>query len=188
MVRNYRPDRVAPAVLERILDTARRGPSAGFSQGVHFLVLTELVDRRRLAVLCDEPAYVARGFDAWISRAPVHVLPCVHRVDYETRYAAADKVGAPSPAEWGVPFWWVDAGAALMLLLLATVDEGLAAGLLAVDDTPALRDWLGLPADVTPIGVVTIGHPAADRRSGSIARGRRPLEEVVHHGRWCGDR
>lgn len=187
MVRNYRPDEVAPAVVERILDTARRGPSAGFSQGVHFLVLTEPADRRRLAALCDEPTYITRGFDAWLSRAPVHVLPCVRRADYARRYAAADKAGSTSPSGWDVPYWWVDAGAALMLLLLATVDEGLAAGLLAVDDTPALRDWLLLPPDVAPLGVVTIGHPAADRPSGSLARGRRPLQDVVHHGRWRGD-
>lgn len=184
MVRNYRPDPVDPAALERILDTARRGPSAGFAQGVHAVVVTEPADRARLAALCDEPRYASAGFDRWLSRAPVHVVLCVRPADYEARYAATDKGGSRSPAEWAVPFWWVDAGAALMLLLLATVDEGLAAGLLAVDGIPALRDLLGLPGDVEPLGLVTIGHAAPDRPSGSLARGRRPLDEVVHRGRW----
>ncbi|HVM14876.1 MAG TPA: nitroreductase family protein [Egibacteraceae bacterium] len=184
MVRAYRPEPVERAVLERILDTARRAPSAGYAQGQHFVVLTGQADRMRLAELCDEARYVAEGFEPWLSRAPVHVVPCVRPADYDTRYAAADKATSSPPREWRVPFWWVDAGASLMLLLLATVDEGLAGGMLALADTPELRNLLSLPDDVQPLGVVTIGHPAPDRRSGSLARGRRPLHEVVHHGRW----
>ena len=34
-----------------------------------------------------------------------------------------------------------------------------------------LRHALDLPADMQPIGVVTIGHPLPDRRSGSLKRG-----------------
>lgn len=184
MVRSYQDEPVEQAALERILDAARRGPSAGFSQGVHFVVLRDPADRVRMAELCDEAAYVAAGFRPWVSTAPVHVVPCVRRADYEARYAAPDKARSTSPPEWDVPFWWVDAGAALMLLLLATVDEGLAAGLLAVEDTPGLRALLGLPDDVMALGVVTLGHAAPDRRSGSLARGRRPIEEVVHFDRW----
>ena len=66
----------------------------------------------------------------------------------------------------------------------AAVDEGLAAGLLDVADRGALRAALGIPADVVPLGVVTVGHPVPDRRSGSLARGRRPTAELLHHDRW----
>lgn len=184
MVRSYRPEPVDPATLDRILDTARRGPSAGYSQGQHFVVVTGQAGRRRVAAVCGEPAFVAKGFEPWLSQAPVHVVPCVRRREYEARYAEPDKAASVPPERWDVPFWWVDAGAALMLVLLAAVDEGLAAGFLRVDDTAGLRDLLTLPADVAPVGVVTLGHPAPDRRSGSLARGRRPLDEVVHHGRW----
>lgn len=183
MVRNYRSDPVDPVVVERILDTARRGPSAGFAQGVHFVVVTG-DQRHRLAALCDEERYAASGFDRWLSRAPVHVVLCASRGDYQARYAAVDKTRSRGPADWDVPFWWVDAGAALMLLLLAAVDEGLAAGLLALEDSEALRALLALPDDVAPVGLVTIGHAARDRRSGSLTRGRRPLGDVVHRGRW----
>ena len=41
MVRNYRPDPVPAESIERILDAARKAPSAGFSQGVSFIVVTE---------------------------------------------------------------------------------------------------------------------------------------------------
>jgi nitroreductase len=185
MVRRYTPEPVDLTALDRILDTARRAPSAGFSQGQSFVVVTDAARRGRIAEVCGESAYVARGFDPWISAAPVLVVPCVSADAYRRRYAEPDKARSTPPDEWDVPFWWVDGGAALMLLLLAVVDEGLAAGFLATD-TETLRGELGIPEEVTPLGLVTIGHPAPDRRSGSLARGRRPVDEVVHRERWGG--
>jgi nitroreductase len=73
-----------------------------------------------------------------------------------------------------------------MAILLAAVDEGLAAGFLGVHSVPDLADLLGMPEDQTPIGVVTIGHPLPDRRSGSLTRGRRPRATMVHLERWGG--
>ena len=72
----------------------------------------------------------------------------------------------------------------MMLLLLAAVDEGLAAGFFGFHRLEGLERVLGIPPEVTPIGVVTVGHPAPDRRSGSLARGRRPRSEVVRWERW----
>ncbi|MBW3621723.1 MAG: nitroreductase family protein [Actinobacteria bacterium] len=194
MVRNTTGEPVDPAVVRRILDQARRAPSAGFSQGQRFVVVTEEATRRRIAELADEPAYVAKGFDPWLSTAPVHVVPCADERAYRSRYAEPDKTGGPtrraapeaSPSDWPVPYWHVDAGAALMLLLLAVVDEGLAAGFAGVHGLAGLRELLGIPAGVHPLGVVTIGHPAPDRRSRSLDRGWRDLDEVVSWGRWSG--
>ena len=186
MVRNYTDESVAPEVVDRILDTARRAPSAGHSQGQAYVVVTDPGMRRRIAELADEPAYVAKGFDPWISRAPVHVVVCVSKDLYLRRYSEPDKGGGPMGIEsaWPVPYWWVDAGAALMLVLLAAVDEGLAAGFLGSHNMPDLKATLDIPDPMDPIGIVTIGHPAPDRRSGSLDRGRRPVEDVVHRNRW----
>lgn len=184
VVRSYTAEPVEPAVIQRVLDTARRAPSAGFAQGQSFVVVHDASDRERIAELCDEPAYRARGFEPWLSRAPVHVVVCTQRGRYEARYAEPDKADAPTLDAWRVPFWWVDGGAALMLLLLAAVDEGLGAGFLAVDDDDGLRALLGIPPEVDPVGLVTLGYPAAQQPEGSARRGRRPLDAVVHHGRW----
>lgn len=186
MVRAYTSDPVDSAAVDRILDTARRAPSAGFAQGQFFVVVRDATDRARIADLCGEPGFRARGFQPWLSRAPVHVVVCVRRAAYEARYAEPDKSGTSPPEAWRVPFWWVDGGAALMLLLLAAVDEGLGAGFLAVEDAEGLRDMLGIPGDVDPLGLVTLGHPAEHQPAGSARRGRRPLDEVVRHGRWDG--
>ncbi len=186
MVRNYTSERVEPDVLDRILDTGVRIPSAGFSQGVFLVAVTDAETRSEIARLCGEEEYVADGFDPWISGAPVHILVCVSSAVYADRYAAADKGGPDSPLadadNWPVPYWWVDGGAAMQNLLLAAVDEGLAAGFLGSHKMPEIKTLLGIPDTVSPIGIVTIGHPAPDRKSGSLKRGRRP--DTIHRERW----
>lgn len=184
MVRRYTDEPVDPAALERVLDAARRGPTAGFSQGQSLVVVTDPRRRSALARLAGEPEWVARGFDPWVSSAPVLVVPCCEPQRYRDRYARPDKTASRGPGEWAVPFWWLDGGAALMLLLLTAVDEGLAGGFLDVADRDGLRALLEAPAGVEPLGLVTLGHPAADRPSGSLAGGRRGRAEVVHRERW----
>jgi nitroreductase len=187
MVRNYTDEPVARPVVERLLDTARRAPSAGFAQGQRFVVVTDPASRRAVAGLAGEEAYVARGFDPWMSGAPVHVVVCADEGAYHDRYRQPDKLGADGEEiAWPVPYWHADAGASLMLLLLAAVDAGLVAGFFGVHRLPGLKDLLGIPPAVHPLGVVTLGHPAPDQRSGSLARGWRDLDEVVSWERWSG--
>ena len=185
MVRNYRSEPVDPGVVTRILGLAQRAPSAGFSQAVYFVVITDDARRRALAEIADEPAYVARGLDPWISSAPVHVAVCVSEAEYHARYQEPDKLESDGrEVDWPIPYWWTDVGASLMLLLLAAVDSGLAAGFFGTHRLDGLREILSLPDGVTAIGVVTLGHPAPDRRSGSLVRGWRPLEEIVFSEQW----
>ena len=184
MVRNYTGAPVAPEAVDRIVDAARRAPSAGFSQGQRFIVVTDEGLRRSIADAADEPDYVANGFDPWISSAPVHIVVCVREDDYHERYREFDKVVDGAEIEWPVPYWWVDAGAALMLVLMAAVDEGLAAGFVGFHALPSIKQTLDIPDDVTPIGVVTLGYPAPDRKSGSLKRGRKPKEQTIYRDRW----
>ena len=185
MVRNYADERVDNEVLIRIAEAGRKAPSAGFSQGMAFVIVTEPQIRQEIADLAGEANYVAQGFDPWISRAPAHMVLCVSEEAYHRRYQEADKVDEKGQEiDWPVPFWWVDAGAALMLVLLAAVNEGLSAGFLGVQSTPGLQALLAIPADYTAIGIVTVGFGADDRRSASLERGWRPVDSVIHWNRW----
>lgn len=187
MVRNYTNEPIDPASLERLIEAARRTPSAGFSQGQYLVVVTSAETRQAIADLAGEPEYVASGYAPWISAAPAHIVICTSEADYHRRYREADKVDDQGRERaWPVPYWWVDAGASMMLLLLAAVDEGLAAGFLGVHSIPGLRKLLDIPEEVTPIGVVTVGHPAPDRKSGSLQRGWKPRSEVIRFERWTG--
>lgn len=185
MVRNYLSDPVPIESLNRIVDAGIRAPSAGFSQGLGFVIVTNAETRLAIAGLADEGKYVAKGFDPWISRAPAHIVITVSEEVYRVRYQEPDKLGPDGEEmKWPVPYWWVDAGAGLMAILLAVVDEGLAGGFLGVHAVPELASLLRLPPDHHPIGVVTVGKPAPDRRSTSLDRGRRPRESVVRWETW----
>lgn len=179
MVRSYTSDPVDAAAVERIVDVGVRAPSAGFSQGVSLLVITDTDRRSLLARLAGEPRWVAAGFEPWLSRAPVHIVVCVSEARYRERYAEPDKAHSEALE---IPWWWVDAGATLENLLLAAVDEGLGAGFLGAHAFDGLADALDLPAGVTPVGVVTVGHPGENQRLGSALRGRR--SDTVHREEW----
>ena len=168
MVRNYDPSRPVPAeVLTRLLEYAIRAPSAGFSQGWGFLVLTGEADRQRFWDATSDPAERSPWFEG-MSRAPAIVVPHSSKDVYLDRYAAPDT------------------GFASLLMLLTAVDEGLGACFFGIppERTADYRAEFGVPEEFTPIGAVSVGYPAADLRSGSLARGHRPVDEVVHRGHW----
>jgi len=185
-VRNYLEEPLARETLERIVSRGRRVPSGGFSQGLRLLVVTEEETRRRIAELADEQEYVEMGFDPWISRAPAHIVIGTREDDYHDRYRQPDKLQEDgSEIHWPVPYWHVDAGAAMMLLMLAAVDEGLAAGVFGVLDWGPIWELLGIPEDVLPVAIVTVGKgaPETNERT-SRRRGWKPIDEVVRWERW----
>lgn len=186
MVRNYSDQPLIEDSLQRIAAAALRAPSAGNSQAIGVVVVTDAETRSDIAALAGEESYVSAGFDPWISRAPAHIIISVSEKVYRDRYSEPDKLGPNGKViDWPIPYWWVDAGAALMAVLLKAVDENLAAGFLGVHSITDLAGRLGLPKDHVPIGVVTIGHPAPDRRSGSLDRPRKPRESVIHRDHWA---
>ena len=186
MLRNYDSDRqVSRESLQRIAAAAQRAPSAGFSQGQRLVIVTQPEQRRRIAEICEEPEYVDAGFDPWVSRAPALLIPCVSEEIYRARYREPDKRAPGEPEiEWPVPYWYMDVGCTVMLILLAAVDEGLAAGFLGTHNMADLASALDLPADFQPVGVITVGHPLPDRKSGSLKRGWVPQDDFVHWERW----
>jgi nitroreductase len=185
MVRNFSSEPVAPECIERILDAARRGPSAGFTQGQDFIVITDAARKKTIADICGETEYTRAGFHPFVSAAPVLIVPCTSEAAYHRRYREPDKIQDDgTEIEWPVPYWFMDVGCAVMLILLAAINEGLAAGFAGGSDLRAFREALNLPDEVTPVGAIPIGHPAPDVRSTSLKRGRRRLEEVAHRELW----
>ena len=190
MVRAYEQRPAPREVLERIVGTIRRAPSAGFSQGQRLIVVTDPELRSNVAEAAGEDYYVGQGFAPWISGAAALVVVCTREEDYHDRYRQPDKLDEGEEIEWPVPYWHVDAGAAAMLVLLAAVDEGLAAGVFGVpaERMERVRELLGLPDDIAIVEVITLGYPAedtaSDRLSSRGTRPRRPLDELVRWERW----
>ena len=188
MVRRFDQRPVPPEVIDRILDLARRAPTAGFAQGVDFLVLDTpeaVAEFWRITDDADDP------MDADdIAHGPtVIVLPIADKRPYLARYAEPDTIefGMDHEENWPVKFWEIDAAMASMLALLAAVDEGLGGWFFGiVTGERELLDALGVPEGIRPVGVMGFGYRADDEApSGSGAeRKRRPLEEQVHRNGW----
>lgn len=187
MVRNYTEDPVEPAVVQRIVSNALHAPSAGFSQGWAFLLLDTPEDVGRFWRSTGDADSAPDGWLRGMQRAPVIVVPLSCKQAYLDRYAAPDKGWTDKDeSRWSVPYWDIDTGMAALLMLQTVTDEGLGACFFGVppERLPSFRAEFGVPATYTPIGAITIGHRAPDRRSPSLRRGRTPVAEVVHRGRW----
>ena len=185
MVRNFAEKPVDPAVVDRILELTRHAPSAGFTQGQSFIVVTNPEMKKAIASTCQEEEYVQKGFAPFISKAPVLLIPCTSEAAYHRRYQEADKVNTDgTEIVWPVPYWFMDIGCAVMLALLAAIDEGLVSAFAGSKDLDALRALLNIPAQVTPVGVIALGYRAPDVPSPSLKRGRKPDEEYIHREQW----
>jgi nitroreductase len=177
MVRHFSKKEVPPEAIRHIVDLSRHAPSAGFTQGQSFVVVTLPGLKREIAELCGEEGYVQAGFHDFISGAPALLIPCVSEAAYHRRYQEPDKVDAEgNEITWPVPFWYMDIGCAVMIALLAAVDQGLAGAFAGVPDLAALKTLLSIPDEVTPMGVIAIGYAAPDKPSPSLKRGRKPDE------------
>jgi len=189
MVRAYDPARpVTRAQIDELLGLAIRAPSAGFTQGWRFLVLDgrETVTRFwDAATPPDEPP------DPWLAglkTAPAIIIIFSDKSAYLARYAEPDKGWVDQDERrWPVPYWHIDAGMAALLVLLGAVDSGLAACFFGVPARrwDALRSALAVPTQLTPVGAISLGYGAPDRRSPSLRRGRRGLAEVVRYGTFA---
>jgi nitroreductase len=185
MVRNFADTPVPPEIITRIVELTRHAPSAGFTQGQSFIVVTQPELRKAIAATCQEEEYVKSGFAPFISKAPVQLIPCTSELAYHRRYQEADKVNEDgSEIIWPVPYWFMDIGCAVMIALLAALDEGLVTAFAGSKDLDTLRSLLKIPAEVTPVGVIAVGYRAPDIPSPSLKRGRKPNQDYVHYEGW----
>jgi nitroreductase len=186
MVRTYDPDRpVARSTIDDLLGLAVRAPSAGHTQGWHFLVLDQPDGRDAFWAATTD---ADEAGDDWLSRlrtAPALIVCLSDKTAYLDRYAETDKGWADrDEAHWPVPYWHIDTGMAAMIVLLGAQDAGLGACFFGVPagHHGAVREAFGLPDRLTAIGVVSLGYPVPDRRSPSLKRGRRPAADVISYG------
>lgn len=188
MVRDFDPEPVGQATLDRLLDHARRAPSAGNTQAVEFLVLDGPATADYWDVTLPEPKRDAFRWQGLLA-APTLVLVLTRPDAYRQRYAEPDKgraatLGATLDA-WPVPFWWVDAGTVIENLLLLVTEAGLGACLFgAFDHEAAVVGAFGVPSDRRLVATIAIGRPRDGEPGRSAGRRRPPLEEIRFRGRW----
>ena len=136
-IRKYTSKPVSADDVQTLLEAAMAAPSASNRQPWHFVVVTERATLDRLAD--------AHPYGKMLYQAPLCISVCG-----DTRLA---------------PEYWVqDCSAATENLLLAAAGLRLGAVWLGVypDDgrVAAVRRVLSIPEPVTPLNLISIGHPA----------------------------
>jgi nitroreductase len=159
-VRSYGGQAIAPEDLDRILEAARRSPSAGNQQAWDFVV-------------CTDPEQLAQLAGVW--RGARHVAGS----------AATIALVAPSSEDARMrDLIQFDLGQATMSVMLAAADLGIGSAHAGVHDQELARRLLGFPEERFCALLITLGVPA-DRPLTPIERpDRRPFTEVVHRGHW----
>jgi nitroreductase len=188
MVRDFSDEPVDRALVEQLVANATRVPSAGYSQGFAFVVLTDPGQRRLFWETTSGPEWRGESESVPLTRAPVVIVPLAKKQAYLDRYALPDKAHTPLASEkhWPAPYWDIDTGFGVMLILLTAVDLGLGALFFGIfRGEEALMDALGVPSGYRPIGAIAVGHPTPGERSRPTLRtGRRRIDEVVKWERW----
>jgi nitroreductase len=156
-VRHFNPRlNVSDEDVRALLLAAISAPSAGNIQPWRFTVLRTESARERLAGALGQ---------RWATAAPVVIV-----VSVDPRPCAA-RYGDRGEALYSIQ----DTAAAVNNILLAAVDRGLSSCWIGAFDERAVRDALGIPAPITPIAILPVGHSAES----SAKPARRPLDEVT---------
>jgi nitroreductase len=162
MVRAFRPDPVPEELIQKLLRSAVRAPSAGNLQAWEFVVVQEPETKRRLA-----QAAVGQTF---VTEAPVVIVTCRNLERNVGRYGGR-----------GRHFYnLIDASFASLMILLTAHNEGLGACFVGAYRDDDVSRILGLPEHVRPVGIIPIGWPA----EAVTVTERLPLAEVVHYERF----
>ena len=149
-VREYKPEPVDKALLEKLVDAARRAPTARAVEPWEFIVVQKKDTLTKLAALAAKNAPFLK------KAAAALVVYCK-----DTKYYLEDGVAATEN------------------ILIACASGGLGACWVAGDKKPYAADMsklLGVPAELKLISVVSIGYPAREPKQVK----NRKLEDVIH--------
>jgi nitroreductase len=159
-VRAYAEEVIAPEDLDRILEAARRTPSAGNPQAWDFVVCTDPEQLAQLAGVGPAAGHVAGSAASIALVAP-----------------RSDDARSSDLIQY-------DLGQATMSIMVAAADLGIGSAHAGVHDQELARSLLGFPEDRFCAWLITLGAPV-DRPLTPIQRpNRRPFTDVVHRGHW----
>ncbi len=184
-VRRIRPDPVPREAIEAVIEAAAWAPSPHGAQPWRFVVLTnperkrELADamaetwERQLALDGQDADTIAKrlaGSQRRLLEAPALILVCLYLVDLD-RYPDPERQAAETTMAIQ------SLGAAVQNLLLMAYRLGLDTGWMCAPlfCPEVVRETLGLPPDLIPHALITLGYAAAD----PDRRPRRPLGELI---------
>ena len=159
VVRNYLETNEEFPNLSDIPKLTIKIPTAGFSRGIEIISVENKQNIKKLAIYANEESYLKKGYGKWLSNSKAIFLILINEQAYHERYKELDKQNQTSSSNWSVPYWYVDAGAAMMNCMLLVEETGLKSGFLGSHnmEIQKIKSLLGIPEDIEILGFVTAG-------------------------------
>ena len=159
VVRNYLETNEEFPNLSDIPKLTIKIPTAGFSRGIEIISVENKKNIKKLAIYANEESYLKKGYGKWLSNSKAIFLILINEQAYHERYKELDKQNQTSSSNWSVPYWYVDAGAAMMNCMLLVEETGLKSGFLGSHnmEIQKIKSLLAIPEDIEILGFVTAG-------------------------------
>ena len=159
IVRNYIQTNKKYPNLKKVADYAIKIPTAGFARGIEIINVSSKENIEKLAKLSNEESYVEKGFDKWISNSLSIFVILVNENAYHERYAQMDKESVTNSSNWDIPYWYVDAGAAMMNCMLLIEEMNLKSGFMGSHNMKidGIKSLLQIEESYKILGFVTAG-------------------------------
>ncbi len=159
VVRNYLETNEEFPNLSDIPKLTIKIPTAGFSRGIEIVSVENKKNIKKLAIYANEESYLKKGYGKWLSNSKAIFLILINEHAYHERYKELDKQNQTSSSNWSVPYWYVDAGAAMMNCMLLVEETGLKSGFLGSHnmEIQKIKSLLAIPEDIEILGFVTAG-------------------------------
>ena len=161
LVREFKEPRTGKfdSDIKKIANNGVKIPTAGFSRGIELLTILKSKKIKKISIIANEKKYTDKGLGPWISWSEGVIIILINKNAYLERYSKKDKNSSLNPEKWDIPYWYIDAGASLMNILLGAEDNELGSGFLGGHnlDLEALKKEFLIPKSLEVLGLVTIG-------------------------------
>ena len=179
IVRNYVESKKNYPELKTIAKYAIKIPTAGFSRGIEIIHVSEKQNIELLAKYSNEDIYVEKGYEKWISKSVSLFLIIINVDAYHKRYNEIDKITSKKSTDWETPYWYVDAGAAMMNCMLLIEEAGLRSGFLGSHNmsNDKIKKHLSIPDEYSLLGFITAGVENESKNNTKTRKKRK----IVHN-------
>ena len=164
-VREY-SDRPIPAgTMERLIESLRMAPSACNNQPWKFILIRNPENRMKVAAICRD--------QKWMAGAPLIVAACgIPEAAYKKMGGYGNSVD-------------IDLAIAMDHLTLVAAEEGLGTCWIGAFNEQALKEHLGVPANVKIVVLTPVGYPAGQIDLAQPPdKKRRPRADIFSDEKW----
>jgi nitroreductase len=180
VVRNYKKTSLEDTNLKNISKFSIKIPTAGFSRGIEILNTFDVKKIKNVSRIFNEDNFIKDGRSPWISNSLALFFILLNEEAYHHRYSKIDKTNAVNSKDWDVPYWYVDAGAAMMNCILLIQEKELSSGFMGLHniDRKKIHEEFKIPDTYQIIGMITAG---VEDSNTDISKNKYNKKKLVHN-------